>query len=107
MELEEAIQNCENIIKFKLENDLSMKENEAIKTVLNKIRRNKNIMTTILCNNCIHKNICIVKKYYNNLADYVNKYDEKSEYFDNFHINISCKNYWGDNNSLSTNPYIK
>lgn len=37
MEIEEAIERCKNIIKYKLENDLSLKENQAIEIVLEEL----------------------------------------------------------------------
>ena len=58
-------------------------------------------MINILCNNCIHKEICSKKKHYNNLVDYIDKYDNKSEHFDDFQINVYCKNYWKTDNSLA------
>lgn len=43
-----------------------------------------------LCSNCCHRQICKIKDEYNDLVTYINK---STIQIDDFHVNVSCKNY--------------
>ena len=47
----------------------------------------------ILCNNCCHRQICKNKDKYTGLFNSINELVEKNQDLNDFHVNISCKNY--------------
>lgn len=54
-------------------------------------------MIEMTCNNCVHRQVCKIKNEYNDLVTYIKKSNIQ---IDDFHVNVSCKNYLASYTSL-------
>ena len=66
------------------------------------------MVNSVLCDSCIHKDVCKIKPTYKDLVYYVNDYDEKYKVTGTpavFNVSVQCTNYINEKQDYLKMPY--